>query len=433
MHSLEKIERITGICGYASKSAGIGGRIKQSEDDFFVEEIPDVDFHDSGRYVVLRVIKKNWDTMNFVRVLSNALHISRKVIGYAGTKDKRALTVQYFSIPLKYDGLVDRIQKIRIKDAKIEIAGYMNRGLKLGDLIGNLFKVKVDSPSHSEKIPVITEELREKGIPNFFGIQRFGTLRFITHEVGKLILLRDYSEAFWVYVAKPSEVEDGEIRRIREDLWNERDPKMGLRELPKYLIYERTLLQKLREGKSEIEALLSLPKNLKLMFIHAYQSYLFNRLLSERIAEFDSLRIIEKRDYADFPARKKGHVVSSEEFVRVSDANFRRVKFLAENGYAFLALPLPGYGTESEGWSGEKLNELLHEEGVELDSFKNQYPEFSSKGSYRAAEIPFDFDDLEIEANDSAAVFRFFLPKGCFATSLLREYMKSDYAYFLQK
>ncbi len=433
MHSLEKIERSAGIYGYVSRSYGIGGRIKLSEDDFFVEEILDLDLQDKGSHIVLRVTKKNWDTMNFVRVLSNALHISRKAVGYAGTKDKKALTIQHFSIPVKHDELLDRIQKIRIKDVQIEIAGYINRNLKLGDLVGNLFRIVLYYPDYPDKIPSITEDLKERGIPNFFGIQRFGTLRFITHEVGKLILLRKYKEAFWVYVAKPSEVEDHEIRKIRENMWNERDPKTGLKELPKYLIYERNMLQKLREGKSEVEAILSLPKNLKLMFIHAYQSYLFNILLSERIMEFDSLKIIEKDDYADFPVRKRGYLVNSEEFVRVGNENFSRVRFLAENGYAFLVLPLPGYETKLEGWAGEKLKEILEEEEVELDMFRGDYPEFSSKGSYRTAEISFDFDNFGIEVDDDAVTFSFFLPKGCFATSLLREYMKSDYAYFLQK
>ena len=432
MPSLEMIEGKAGIHGYISRTEGVGGRIKESEDDFFVEEILDVDLKESGKYIVIKVIKRNWDTMNFVRILSNALHMSRKAIGYAGTKDKRALTVQYLSIPLR-DDVDERIRSVKIKDAEIEIAGYLQRRLKLGDLVGNRFRVAIASVSKPGNLPEIVEELKERGIPNFFGIQRFGTLRFITHEVGKLIILRKYEEAFWTYVAKPSETEDEDVRRVRESLWNERDPKTGLRELPKYLVYERSLLQKLREGKSELEALLSLPKNLKMMFIHAYQSYLFNMLLSKRIEEFGSLKIIEKGDFADFLIRKRGYMVSSEEFVEVKETNFGRVRFLSENGYAFLALPLPGYRAELKGWAGEKLQEILENEGIELEDFNGEYPEFSSKGSYRSAEIPFDFSMLEMYLRENDVSMEFFLPKGCFATSFLREVMKSDYAYFLQK
>ncbi len=433
MLSLEKIERSVGIEEYATKTSGIGGKIKQSEEDFFVEEILDSGLKEDGNYLIIKVTKKNWDTMNFVRILSNTLHISRKTIGYAGTKDKRALTVQYFSIPIKRKDVAEKIQKIRIKDAEIQIAGYADRPLKLGDLIGNKFRIMVTSVSNPENLFRIAEEFKEKGIPNFFGIQRFGTLRFITHEVGKLIIQRRYKDAFWVYVAKPSDIEDKEVREIRKSIWVERDPKSALRELPKYLIYERNLLQKLREGKSEIQALLSLPKNLKLMFIHAYQSYLFNKLISERIREYGSLKILEKGDYADFITEKRTYRVNSEEFVKITDRNFSRSRFLLQNGYALLSFPLVGYKTELSGWAGEKLKEILEHEGIEIDDFKGEYPEFSSKGSYRPAEIPFDFDRFFAEIKDTSILFHFFLPKGCFATSLLRELMKSDYAYFLEK
>ena len=430
---METIERAVGIEEYIASSPGIGGKIKESEDDFLVEEILDADLRDNGTYLIVKVKKKNWDTMNFARILSNYLHISRNAIGYAGTKDKRAITIQYFSIPMKSNDIMDKIRNARIKDAHIEIAGYMNRKIKLGDLLGNKFRIVVRSPSQPENLQRILDELEIKGIPNFFGIQRFGTLRFITHEVGRLILRKNYSEAFWVYVAMPSELEDEEIRKIREDLWNERNPKMGLRELPKYLIYERNLLQKLREGKSELQALISLPKNLKLMFIHAYQSYIFNRILSERIREYGTLKTLEKGDYADFLKRKKGYSINSGDFVEIGDTNFRRVKFLAENRYAFLALPVPGYETKFEGWSGEKLKEILEMEGLNLDSFRGEYPEFSSRGSFRTAEVPFDFESFMTEYHNELLVFSFFLPKGCFATSFLREVMKSDYSYFLKK
>ncbi len=431
--SLEMIERSAGIEEYISSAPGIGGKIKEIEDDFLVEEILDVNLEESGTHLVVRVTKKNWDTMNFARVLSSYLHISRNAIGYAGTKDKKAISVQYFSIPMKNENIPSRIQNARIKDAEIEVAGYLNRKIKLGDLLGNRFRIAVRSVSRPESLQKTLYELESKGIPNFFGIQRFGTLRFITHEVGKLILMRNYSEAFWVYVAKPSELEDDEIRKVREDMWHERDPKIGLRELPKYLIYERNLLQKLREGKSELQALISLPKNLKLMFIHAYQSYVFNRILSERIREFGTLKILEKGDYADFLKRKKGYSVNSGDFVEINENNFRRVNYLIENKYAFLALPVPGYETKLKGWSGEKLREVLEMEGLNLENFRGEHPEFSSRGSFRTAEIPFDFENFLIESYDNSILFNFFLPKGCFATSFLREIMKSDYSYFLQK
>ena len=418
------IEERVGIEGYISKTPGIGGRIKESAEDFYVEEIIDLEkFKEKeGRNLLIRVKKKNWETLNFARVISNVLGISQKRVGYSGTKDKNAVSVQYFMIYNADEKIAEKLREVRLKDAEIEVVCFTSKNLELGDLVGNFFRVKVSDAENGERVEKITEELKEKGIPNFFGIQRFGSLRLITHEVGKLIIQREYEEAFWVYVAKPFEGEREDVRKIREILWKERDAKFGLRELPKYLRYERLLLQKLREGKNELEALLSLPKNLKLMFIHAYQSYLFNRLLSERIREFGNLKEIERDDFVDFVNFRKGYKVYSEDFSILTDFNSPRISFLKEKGYAILALPLPGYETKLVGWSGEKLKEILEEEGIDLESFKSPYPEFSSKGSLRVAEIPFDFERFSY----SEGVFEFFLPKGCYATVFLREYMKSE-------
>ena len=422
------IEEKIGIETYITKTPGIGGKIKSKPEDFYVEEVIDLErFRErEGRNLLIKVRKKNWETLNFARVLSNILGISQKRVGYSGTKDKNAVSVQYFMIYNADEKILEKLKSVRLKDAEVEIVCFTSKNLELGDLIGNKFVIKVSECENGERVEKISEELCAKGIPNFFGVQRFGSLRLITHEVGKLILQRRYDEAFWVYVAKPFEGEREDVRKIREILWNERDAKFGLRELPKYLRYERLLLQKLREGKREVEALLSLPKNLKLMFIHAYQSYIFNRLLSARIKEFQNLKEIEKGDFVDFVEFRKGYKVHSEDFTLASDFNWTRVSFLKERGYTLLSLPLPGYETELIGWSGEKLKEILEEEEVTLEDFKSDYPEFSSKGSLRVAEIPFEFDRIEFK-ND---VFRFFLPKGCYATVFLREYTKSEQISF---
>ncbi|MBE8539166.1 tRNA pseudouridine(13) synthase TruD [Geoglobus acetivorans] len=431
--SLERIEELAGIRGYITSLPGIGGKIKEREENFEVREIINIKTGESGRYLIIKVRKKNWDTLNFVRVLSNILHISRKRIEFAGTKDKKALTVQYFSISKPDEKIVERLSGLKIKDAEVEVVGFSDRPVKLGDLTGNEFRIVIDDVDNTSRIDEIKEELQSKGIPNFFGLQRFGTMRLITHEVGRHIIRREYEAAFWTYVAKPSDLEDDDLRKIREDLWNERDPATGIRELPKFLVYERSLLQKLIETGSELKALLSLPKNLKLMFVHAYQSYLFNHLLSSRIEEFGSLRDVGDGDWADYRKNENGFVLNREEFSRVMEFNIRRVSFLLQNGFAFLSLPLPGYETQPEGWCGEKLAELLEKEGVGLEDFRGDYPEFSSRGSYRVAEIPFDFENLKIDIGESKLIFEFFLPKGCFATSFLREFMKSEYPYFLQK
>ncbi|RLI81645.1 MAG: tRNA pseudouridine(13) synthase TruD, partial [Archaeoglobales archaeon] len=102
------MEELVGIRKYLTSVKGIDGNFKDSPEDFYVEEIADLKLGD-GEWVVVRVKKVNWDTLNFVRVLSNRLHISQKRISYAGTKDKRSVSVQYFAIRIKDDVEVERL------------------------------------------------------------------------------------------------------------------------------------------------------------------------------------------------------------------------------------------------------------------------------------------------------------------------------------
>lgn len=419
-----------GILRFMTNKNGIGGRIKQDAEDFFVNEIANIDLNE-GNYFIIKVKKKNWDTMNLARVLSNILGISQKRIYYAGTKDKRAIAIQYFSIKNANEEIVEKLKSSRLRDVEIEIVGKSRKAVNLGNLLGNEFSIKivdVNTNEIEEKIEAIKRELMDKGTPNFFGLQRFGSIRYITHEVGKMIVKGRFKDAFWIYVAKPFEGESKEVKKIREELWNTRDEKFGLRELPKHLRYERLLLQKLREGKDEEGALLSLPKNLKMMFVHAYQSYIFNLLLSERIAEFESLKKIEDEDtisFVSFKQNKKRYYFFKEDYSIVKSNTKRRIKFLIDKRRAALALPLPGYETKVEGWCKEKLNEILEKEEVKLKDFKNKYKEFSSKGSFRSADILAEWTNLSYEIEKNDVKFNFYLPKGCYATIFLREFTKN--------
>ena len=415
-----------GIRGYITSREGIDGKFKDDPKDFYVEEITDLKLG-NGEWIVIRVKKVNWDTLNFVRVLSNKLHISQKRISYAGTKDKRSVSVQYFAIRIKNEEEIEKLRKLKIRDCEIEIIGETNRPIQLGDLKGNRFRVVVRDARKIENLRLIESELRRKGTPNFFGLQRFGSIRFVTHEVGRCILKRDYESAFWIYVAKPFEGESEDVREIRKILWNTRDVKFGLRELPKYLRYERNLLQKIREGKSERDALLSLPENLKIMFIHAYQSYVFNNVLSDRISEFGNLKLVEKGDWVDF-VNLNDHYTFREDFVKVRDNNYKRVTFLIERGLCSLAIPLPGYETKlGDDWISERIKLYLEMDEIDLKDFKHEFKEFSSKGSIRIADILIEHTNLRYRV-DGDVTFDFYLPKGCYASVFLREFLKRPLA-----
>jgi|Deesub1362A_J573_1020465.scaffolds.fasta_scaffold00018_38 tRNA pseudouridine13 synthase len=417
---MTEIDITIGIEEYITSTKGIKGKLRNTFEDFQVEEIPLLKLHTDGKYLIIKATKKNWDTFNFVRVLSNKLGIGQKRIGFAGNKDKRSLSTQFFSI---WNVEEERIEAIRIPDVKIEVIGRSDQAMKLGNLKGNRFRITVSEIESCSPIKETAMELKEKGIPNFFGHQRFGAQRAITHVVGKLILKKDYENAFWHYTGKPFPYEPEETRKLREELWNTRDPSL-IKDLPNYLRYEKILLQEYIQHKDYRKALLKLPKNLRIMFIHAYQSFLFNRLLSARIREFRNLYTI---DAGDVVCLTEDGLPNERKVVTIT-SNYKKTALkLIEAEKITLSLPLPGYETSlSDGWIAERLMEILEEEEVDLAEFRHEIPEFSSKGSWRPATINYSHTSFTWVCDMPSATFEFFLPKGSYATSLMREFTKTS-------
>ncbi|MFB6294845.1 MAG: tRNA pseudouridine(13) synthase TruD, partial [Candidatus Nanohaloarchaea archaeon] len=176
--------------------------------------------------------KFNMTTMEAIRELSNILHVSRKRFGYAGNKDKRAITTQYVSV----EGLDEEdLHHVFIPDLEIEVLGT-GEPISLGDLDGNAFDIIIRNIALSgddieDRVTAIVDEL-DGHIPNYFGSQRFGSGRSITHEVGKHVLRGDYEEAVWTYIAKPSDDEHEQIRKVREDLWETREVEKAAEKFP---------------------------------------------------------------------------------------------------------------------------------------------------------------------------------------------------------
>ncbi len=421
MESDYDIERYTGMEVYITSTPGTGGQLRQSADDFFVEEVIDLRLNDDGNYLVLKVTKKNWDTPGLVRQISKKLRIGQKRIGYAGNKDRRSLSVQYFTVWNMDEG---EIAGLKIPDVDIEVVGKSNKRIDLGDLKGNNFTIVVRDMEDHTTMDDTLSELEIKGVPNFFGHQRFGAQRAITHEIGKLLIKQEYESALWSYVGRSFPTEPEDTRKIRESAWESRDPSI-IKEFPHYLRYEKVLLHKLLEGKTPLEAILSLPKNMVILFIHAYQSYLFNRLLSRRIREFEDLKYVEERDMVIISDREG--IPDERKYEVVKKSTLKSARKLVECRRGHLALPLPGFDVRipENSWVEENLNEILEEEGVELHDFDHEVGMLRSRGSYRPAVLFAEKLNIRWEMEDeNTAVFNFFLPRGSYATVLLREFMK---------
>ncbi len=403
MYSEEDI----GLLTFLSSTPGIGGKLRKSVEDFYVEEIPlEVERNENGRNLCIKVRLRNWETNRFIKVLSKRLGISRKRIKFAGNKDKRGITVQYFCITNYQEDFLPQINDVDILDS-FRTDSY----LEIGDLFGNKFKIAVRDATCDERVERIEEELNGF-FPNFFGVQRFGASRPVTHIVGKFIVQRNFREAVRYYIGFPSAFEDDAGRRI---FFETLEPRDAIREISPIASYERAMLNHLISNPDDyIGALRSLPKNLLMLFVHGYQSYLFNLMVSRRIqygVEVQEGDVVMKVDHSGLPV---------QEFVKVNSFNLSKIRELVESRRAYVSTVLFGYETElSGGIQGEIEREIIEEEGLSREMFKvRELREVSSKGRRRNILAPY------MDYRRDGCDFSFTLHRGSYATSLMREFMK---------
>ncbi|MFB6083174.1 MAG: tRNA pseudouridine(13) synthase TruD [Halorientalis sp.] len=457
MRAAQPVERAVGMAYYVSDADGVGGRLRDRPADFRVTEIeafdPEPVDADPGAYphVLVRVTLSGWDTNDFASALSDALGSSRERISWAGTKDKRAVTTQLFSVA---DADPEAVAAVDLADADIEVLGRTGRPIFFGDLAGNAFEVTVRDPERPGLVDRITDDLRgfagaagdgagddgattddpvTVGVPNYFGQQRFGSHRPITHEVGLEVVRGNWEDAVLAYVGRPSEREPEETQRARDRVEEiaagSRDWRAALDAMPGYLNYERAMLHELvdRDAAEPADfraALETMPSNLQQLLVNAAQSYVFNRVLSERLTRglpFDRPVAGDVVCFADGDAPAEVTVPDTDRLQRVDENRVDTVTRHCERGRAFVTAPLVGTETElGDGEPGEIERDVLSDVGIEPADF-DLPGEFHSTGTRRAVLVR---TDLSIERDP--LTFAFSLPKGSYATVLLREYLKVD-------
>ncbi len=427
MIEASEFDRTLGMELYATDSPGCGGRLRMRSEDFVVEEIGEDLSYEGGRYLVLEVEKVDWDTHHLVRDLSRQLKISQKRFGWAGTKDKNAVTRQRMSIASLDEKELDRIT---LPDVKIKVLGRSNRAVSLGDLIGNRFCVRIgeidlDEDETARRLDGVTKEIEALGgLPNYFGVQRFGEVRPVTHLVGEALVRGDPEKAVLTYLALPFPDEPETTRLARSRLLDGKDFGRALREYPLRLRYERAMMSRLLEEEGDwAHSFDVLATNLKRLFVHAYQSLLFNMVLSRRMRSGLPLDRAVEGDVVCF---SKGGLPDADKIQKVDSSNLEAVNRLAERGRAFVTLPLFGYGSEfAEGAPGEIERSVLDEVGVTFSDFRVlANPDLGSPGYRRPALLK--FDPVWVVEEGGSALLKFDLPAGSYATVVLREYMKSE-------
>jgi len=425
-------EKNIGIQTFFTSFKGVGGRLRTLPEDFVVKEISGYPSEkENGKFIIADVTATNWETNLLVRELSKRLYISRKRIGFAGTKDKRAKTSQLMSF---YNLNLEDLSKVNIKDVVIENVYCSDRPVKIGDLIGNSFIVIVRDMkkdiSHKQIDNIASSIVNIGGFPNFYGIQRFGVVRPITHVVGKYIVRGDFEKAVMTYVANPIKGENEESFMVRDQLEKNHDFAKALKCYPIYLNFEKAILNKLVSNPEDfVGALKELPQNLLTMFVYAYQSFLFNNMLSERIKNNLPLNKAVLGDVV-LPVRRG--VIDYNE-IKVKENNIEKVNNQISKCKAVVSSLLVGSDSDfSDGMMGEIEHEIVEKEKIDpRDFIIPDIPFVSTTGSRRSLMAyvkNLDFEMIKDDLNDDkiALVFKFDLEKGSYATCLLREFMKTD-------
>jgi tRNA pseudouridine13 synthase len=441
------LDKLLGMEVYASTTAGVGGVIKGVVDDFVVEEVlvdgtkanvngvvPNKILGSSlqkQRFLLCVLVKRNWDTFIAVKNVAKSLGVSQNCVQFAGIKDAKAVTAQHVTIE---GASMEDAAKVNVKDVEVRPVGYIREMLSLFYLLGNNFTITIKSmqtPASAAQ-EIITQTMQQLtavgGIPNFFGHQRFGTTRPITHLVGKALIRGDFEEAAMLFLGKPSPFEHPASRQARQNLQETRDFRQASENFPKQLRFERLMLSHLADNPSDFTgAFQKLPPKLQALFVQAHQSYLFNRFLSMRMKQGLPLNEAVVGDYV-VGVERSGLPVTSVAKVATAE-NLREVNGQVAAGRMRVALPIFGVKQKlSTGVMGEIERGVLGEEEVKAENLQvNVLSRVGGRGGLRAAVTPvrdFQLQNVASEGEGCQATLRFMLLRGSYATILLREIMK---------
>ncbi len=387
---------------------GTGGTIKETPEDFQVTEIPLYLPCGSGEHTYAEIEKRGVTTLDALRRIARALEVSDRDMGYAGMKDARGITRQTISIP-RVDP--QRVLDLDLPGIRVLSAVRHTNKLKLGHLAGNRFLIRLVGvePHALERAEAVLQVLLERGVPNRFGKQRYGA-QGNSHLIGGAWLRGDYRGAVDALMGKPE--------LVRDERWQSAIASYGrgeleesLRLLPGHCRTERDVLQRLvKRPEAWDKALNAIHPRLKKLYLSAFQSFLFDRLLESRLPALD-------RVMAGDLAIKHDNGACFLVTDAVAEAPRAATFEISPSG------PMFGCKMKSpEGEPGEMESTLLAGEGLTPASF-DLPAGLRLEGERRSLRVPLREPLLTEDGAD--LLLEFSLPKGSYATAVLREIVKT--------
>lgn len=415
------IDRLAGINLYATSSQGIGGSIKKKNEDFQVKELLSSKYlasiqkvqNDTHIFPFYQLEKNGIDSAHAISLIRRRTGIILKIVGL---KDAKATTIQYATSNRFKKGTKQTIKDFTTNQIKLTLLGFAKRPIGKNFLIGNAFRIKITNPlkANSKTLNNFASEIDKIG--NYYGLQRFGSERLVTHLVGKSIIKRRFDEAVELLLTYTSTYDTKYSKEIREKLKDVKNNPSLLEQIPKGMDIERNLAREIINGSESIKVLRTVPITIRRLFVQAYQAYLFNRTLSTAIENEFSL-IIPKDGDLCFDINKND--LEFGKIRKYSGSSFGKDKI-----QGIPVIRLPGYSFQPGKNRFDKLvREIMHEESVNSkDFFVKEMQELSEAGGFRQAS--YFCKDFAYFAEGEHLVIQFSAPKGTYATSLLRELMK---------
>lgn len=389
----------------AEAPARLSGRLRATPEDFEVEEIPLYPPAGEGEHVFVRVEKRGLTTPGLVARLAERLELSARDVGWAGYKDRHAVTKQWLSLPLADPGRAEGLHGDGFR--VLEVTRHANK-LRPGHLRGNRFSIRVRDLAGEDPegaLEAVRALLERRGLPNAFGPQRFGR-RGDNHLLGQdLVHGRAESLLRRLATAVPA-LESERVQEARAALGAGRYQDAA-RAFPASFTLERHLARELHRGRSLEDALRRPPAKIVALLVSAWQSAVFNRVLEARHESFDRLL---PGDVAWKHANGACFSVENPEAEAGRVASFE----ISPTG------PMPGRKllcprTEAEAIEAPRRGEALPSGDAARGLPRGARPQ----GTRRPLRVPVECFEARVGAETGILDLSFSLPAGSYATSLL--------------
>ncbi|MBC7783197.1 MAG: tRNA pseudouridine(13) synthase TruD [Burkholderiales bacterium] len=392
---------------------GIGGRIKDRPEDFFVQEIPLYEPTGDGDHVMAEVQKVGVGTLDANDYIARALNVDRRNIGYAGLKDAQAVTRQIITIPFVTPEQVMAIKSDRIV---IQWAAKHRSKIRMGHLAGNRFAIKVRDvdPMKVVALRPALDTLARRGVPNYFGEQRFGQ-RNNNDLMGAAFVRGDDKEVLRLLLGDPRPGTDKPEEFAARTHFSAASYEQAIQAWPRWAHNERRALARFIKSGDSYQAVMAVDMPVRRLWVTAMQSRIFNEIVSQRIGNIDQLIT---GDLA-YKHENGSHFA-------VEDAALEQPR-----ADAFEISPTgPMIGRRMSNARGR----VFDMERALFDRYRISARDFRSNerdrshGDRRPLRVQPKETKLESGVDEHGAfiTIAFTLPRGAYATILLRELMKND-------